>query len=96
MEVSKEIAADIRENVLQYLMVRRTRSSISKYYAEDLKCNNMKFPTVNKPIPVYYEFDDYINEIFEETLSLLNNELTYAKYRPLDEGYLKNPDIRLY
>lgn len=94
LEVSKEIAADIRENVLQYLMVRRTRSSISKYYAEDLKCNNMKFPTVNKPIPVYYEFDDYINEVFEETLSLLNNELTYAKYRPLDEGYLKNPDIR--
>lgn len=94
LEVSKEIATDIRENILQYLMVRRTRSSISKYYAEDLKRNNMKFPTVNKPIPVYYEFDDYINKVFEETLILLNNELTYAKYRPLDEGYIKNPDIR--
>lgn len=95
LSVSKEIAADIRENVLQYLMVRRTRDSISKYYAKDLKKNNMEFPNVNKPIPVYYEFNKYINEIFEETLILLNDELTYAKYRPLDVEYQVNPDVRL-
>lgn len=94
LEISKEIAADIRENVLQYLMVRRTRSSISKYYAKDLKSNNMKFPIVNKPIPIYYEFDEYINNVFDKTLYLLNNELTYAKYRPLDLEYFKNPDTR--
>lgn len=92
LRISKEIAADIRENILQYLMVRRTRSSISKYYSEDLKVNNMEFPEVHKPIPVYYEFDDYINEVFEETLHLLNENLHYAKYRPLADEYQSVPD----
>lgn len=94
LSVSKEIATDIRENVLQYLMVRRTRNSITKFYAEDLKRNNMEFPKVNKPIPIFYEFDSYINEVFEETLQLLNNQLTYAKYRPLDVEYQLNPNIK--
>ena len=35
LKVSKAISADIRENVLQYLMVRRTRNSINKYYQKD-------------------------------------------------------------
>lgn len=92
LKVSKEISADIRENILQYLMVRRTRSSISKYYKEDLKKNKMEFPDVKKPIPVYYEFDDYINEVFEETLRLINQNLTFAKYRPLAAEYQINPE----
>ena len=92
LKVSREISADIRENVLQYLMVRRTRSSISKYYKEDLKKNKMEFPDVKKPIPVYYEFDDYINEVFEETLKLINKNLTYAKYRPLADEYQIKPE----
>ena len=94
LSVSKEISADIRENVLQYIMVRRTRNSISKYYKDDLRRNNMEFPDVKKPIPVYYEFDDYINEVFEETLELINNNLTYAKYRPLSAEYQVSPDLK--
>ena len=94
LSISKEISADIRENVLQYLMVRRTRTSIKKYYKEDLKRNNMEFPDVKKPIPIYYEFDDYINEVFEETLSLINNNLTYAKYRPLSAEYQIKPELK--
>lgn len=94
LQVSKEISADIRENILQYLMVRRTRSSISKYYKEDLKKNKMEFPDVKKPIPVYYEFDDYINEVFEETLRLINQNLTFAKYRPLAAEYQIRPEKR--
>lgn len=94
LKVSKEISADIRENILQYLMVRRTRSSISKYYKEDLKKNKMEFPDVKKPIPVYYEFDDYINKVFEETLKLINQNLTFAKYRPLAAEYQKKPEMK--
>ena len=94
MSVSKEISSDIRENVLQYLMVRRTRNSINKYYQKDLKINKLEFPTVNSPIPVYYEFDDYINKIFDETLELINKNLSYAKYRPLAIEYQKEPEIK--
>ena len=91
LEISKDIATDIRENVLQYLMVRRTRSSISKYYKENLKRNNMEFPKVKKPIPIYYKFDDYIDKVFEETLVLLNKKLHYTKYRPLADEYQITP-----
>ena len=94
LSISKEISADIRENILQYVMVRRTRNSILKYYKDDLKRNNMEFPDVKKPIPVYYEFDKYINEVFEETLELINNNLTYAKYRPLSAEYQIKPDFK--
>ena len=94
LKVSKEISTDIRENVLQYLMVRRTRSSISKYYQKDLKANNMEFPQVKEPKPVYYEFNEEINEIFDKTLNLISKNLTYAKYRPLAIEYQKKPNIK--
>lgn len=95
LKVSKEISRDIRENVLQYLMVRRTRNSIKKYYQNDLKENNLDFPTVNPPIAECYEFTKDINEVFDETLELIAKNLTYAKYRPLAIEYQKNPDTRL-
>jgi superfamily II DNA or RNA helicase len=94
IEESKEIAKDIRENVLQYVMVRRTRNSIKKYYANDLKKNNMDFPDVKRPRPIYYEFDEHINGIFDKTLYLLTKKLTYAKYIPLSDKYMKKPDSR--
>lgn len=93
-EESKKISAEIRDNVLKYIMVRRTRNSISKYYANDLKSHKMEFPDVEKPKPVYYHFDEYTNEVFEETLKKLTEELTYAKYRPLAVEYRKEPETR--
>lgn len=95
-KLSDSISEDIRENVLRHIMVRRTRSSISKYYAKDLKKNNMEFPEVEKPKGKYYQFDEELTEIFNKTLYKLTNKLTYAKYRPLDEEYRKTPDSRYY
>ena len=91
-DISDKIAADIRENVLQYVMVRRTRNTINKYYSNDLKKNKFEFPKIKKPIKVFYEFDENINTIFEETLSLINKNITYAKYRPLAQEYQVEPD----
>ena len=54
IKTAKENAKDIRENVLKYLMVRRTRTEVEKYYGEDLKEQNLKFPEVNDPEPVFY------------------------------------------
>lgn len=94
MELSKKISAEIREDVLKYIMVRRTRKSISKYYAKDLKKHNMEFPNIEKPKPVQYYFDEITNQVFDETLYNLTKKLTYAKYRPLAEEYRENPDSR--
>ncbi len=88
---NKRITKDIREHVLKHLMVRRTRSDIAKYYAEDLKKNHMEFPKVNAPEPKYYKFDDELNEKFDESLEIIAKELSYAKYSPLSDKYAVNP-----
>ena len=82
MRVVKENAEDIRKNVLQYLMVRRTRNAIQKYYGEDLKKQGLKFPQVQDPEPVVYEFDEELDEIFNKTLKLIIREFRYARYTP--------------
>jgi len=48
VKVAKENAGEIREKVLNYLMVRRTRSEIEKYFGEDLKKQGMIVFTESK------------------------------------------------
>ena len=83
MKIVQENAKEIRENVLQYLMVRRTRKSIEKYYSKDMEKQGLKFPKVQDPVPVYYKFDDKLDLIFEETLDIITKKLKYARYAPL-------------
>lgn len=83
MRVVRENAEDIRENVLQYLMVRRTRASITTYYSEDLRRQNLKFPEVEDPQPVYYEFDAHTDSVFMASIDLIANKFKYSRYTPL-------------
>ena len=83
LEVVKENAENIRDNVLQYLMVRRTRDSIKKYYSKDLKKQKLNFPDVQEPTAVIYSFDEDLDKIFNKTLDLIINEFTYVRYTPL-------------
>lgn len=83
VRITKENAKEIREKVLKYLMVRRTRSEITKYYSQDVREGGVKFPNVEDPTPFYYELDDNEDEIFSETIRLISNEFRYARYTPL-------------
>lgn len=83
LRIVKENAEDIRENMLQYLMVRRTRSDITKYYTKDLKKHNFKFPEIEDPNPIIYNFDKELDRIFNKTLELIINKFTYSRYTPL-------------
>jgi len=85
----KENAKEIREKVLKYLMVRRTRSEISKYFAEDLNKQNLKFPDVESPEPFFYELNDVEDEVFNKTIELIAQKFKYARYTPL--LYYKGP-----
>ncbi len=78
---------------MKYIMVRRTRSEIVKYFAEDLKKNNIKFPEVEDPKPFYYQLNDDEDKIFMETVELITQKLKYARYTPL--LYLKEPISQL-
>ena len=90
LQVVKENSKMIREDVLKHVMVRRTRSVIEKYYSKDLEEQGLKFLKVNDPVPVYYQFNHQINQLFNETLELISKQMTYARYMPL--LYLKEED----
>ncbi|MBT5015926.1 helicase [Candidatus Peregrinibacteria bacterium] len=83
LESVKMNSKEIREKVLKYLMIRRTRTEISKYYKDDLAAQKLKFPKVENPKPFYYKFNEYENEVFTKTLQLFNNEFKYTRYTPM-------------
>lgn len=83
LTTTKENSRLIREKVLKYLMVRRTRKEIEKYYGEDLKKQKMSFPIIANPEPVLYEFNEKENDIFFDTIKIISNDFKYARYTPL-------------
>jgi len=81
--VVRENAKEIREKVLKYLMVRRTRTEIVKYFSEDLQRQNLSFPEVEKPEPLFYELNDTEDEVFNKTIELIARKFRYARYTPM-------------
>jgi len=79
----KTNAKEIREKVLKFLMVRRTRSEIEKYFPEDLKKQKLKFPEVKEPKPFYYQLNEKEDNIFNETIHLITQRFKYVRYTPL-------------
>ena len=82
MQTVKENGKEIREKVLKYLMIRRTRSEIMTYFADDLAEQKLKFPDVANPEAVYYQLDDVEDDIFEQTMKHLTSNMKYARYTP--------------
>lgn len=79
----KANAREIRNKVLDYLMVRRTRKEIEKYFKKDIKEQGLKFPEVVKPEPLYYELNNKEDDIFNKTIDLIANKFKYARYMPM-------------
>ena len=62
MRVVKKVAI-IREKVAEISdTVRRTRTEIMKYFSKDLEQQNVKFPEVENPEPLFYELNDVEGE----------------------------------
>jgi superfamily II DNA or RNA helicase len=79
----KENAREIREKVLKYLMVRRTRTEIERYFSKDITHQGLKFPEVEKPTPLFYELNEKEDEIFSKTIALIVDKFKYARYMPM-------------
>jgi superfamily II DNA or RNA helicase len=83
IRVMKENAKEIREKVLKYLMVRRTRTEIIRYFSHDLKHQGLKFPEVEAPSPLFYELDAHEDDVFNRTIGFAAVQFQYARYTPL-------------
>lgn len=83
IHITRQNAKEIREKVLKYLMVRRTRTEIENYFSEDLKREKIKFPEMEKPKPLLYELNEEENRIFDQTIKLITQKFRYARYTPM-------------
>ncbi len=75
----KNASNEIRENILKYIMVRRTRSDVTTYFARDLKEQKLSFPEVADPEKFTYIFSGQIEKVFHKTITLLK-DFRYARY----------------
>jgi len=82
LDLIKDGAEDIREKILKYIMVRRTRSEIKKYFSKDIDEQGLFFPEISDPKRMIYKFDSTIGLVFSQTILLLK-QFSYSRYMPL-------------
>ena len=88
----------IREQVVQPLTVRRTRTDLmeDKRWKADLDAQSIIFPKVEKPRPILYELDAGLDALYDRTIRLLalpdSGGLTYNRYRAI--AFLSNAKLK--
>ena len=78
----KEVSDDIRNSILRYVMVRRTRKDVMTYFKQDMQMQGLTFPDLDNPQKIVYEYEGELEQTFIETIKKLA-EFTYARYTPL-------------
>lgn len=78
----KEVSNEIKNRILRYVMVRRTRSDVVTYFESDIIKQGLNFPDVENPQQIVYEYKGKLEAIFNDTIKLLHS-FTYARYTPL-------------
>lgn len=82
----ESISNTLRDKLLSYIMIRRTRSDIEKLYKEDMQKQNLKFPTIENPKDLAYDLDTDSNKLASESIAFLSSEdnsigkFVYARY----------------
>lgn len=85
-------AQELRDRVLKYVMVRRTRSEIDKFYGDDLKKQNIWFPQINDPVPLLYQLNKTESAVFTSTLERITSaDFHWARYQALNPDYYTGP-----
>lgn len=80
-ELSK-VSSEIREDILKYVMVRRTRHEIIQYFHKDMREQGLSFPEIHAPHTLTYFLGDQLEAKFEKTIELLKG-FSYGRYIPL-------------
>ena len=88
----------IREQVVQPLTVRRTRTDLvgDSRWKADLDKQGIVFPRVEKPRPIFYELDADLDALYDRTVLMLSHPelagLTYNRYRAI--AFLAAPKLK--
>lgn len=98
----KNLSRTIRDCVLSDIMVRRTRTDVQKYYAEDMIRQGIKFPKIKGPVSLNYNLNSELANLFAETMDYISPSeeyklssdkyLNYYRYRAIQ--YLEDDKIK--
>lgn len=102
----KALFQKLRDDVIEPLVIRRTRSDIEadKGYLEDLKNQKIIFPKVGDPKALFYNLEGSLSRLFYDTVSMITgldengNEVEgfgYYRYRAI-EFLSREEDKKIY
>jgi ERCC4-related helicase len=78
----KSVSEEIRNKILRFVMIRRTRSDVKNYFKDDLSKQDIIFPDIADPDRMVYQFDANLESVFKQTVELLRS-FNYTRYVPL-------------
>lgn len=81
LEEVKNISNTVRNKILKFIMIRRTRQDVKEYFKQDIEKQGLHFPDVETPHRITYNYDEFTNNIFNQTIKKLK-EFTFARYQP--------------
>ncbi len=84
----KKIYDEIRNKILDPVIVRRTRTDISSTpeYSKDMIEQGLSFPKIEKPNQILYKLGTELNKLYDETLLFLKdtkNGIGYFRYQAI-------------
>lgn len=84
----KDIYQQIRESILNPIIVRRTRTDIqdSEAYAKDIEEQGVKFPEIIPPKPILYRLRSDVSQLYDYTLDKVKDTkkgLGYYRYQSI-------------
>jgi superfamily II DNA or RNA helicase/HKD family nuclease len=84
----KEIYTEIRNKIIEPIVVRRTRTDIKNTpnYWDDIVAQGVTFPDINPPKQILYQLDDKTDELYDRTLKLVRDTkkgLGYYRYQAI-------------
>ncbi len=82
IEAVKDVAQQVRNQILKHVMVRRTRKEIINFFSQDMSKQGLSFPELADPERIIYTFDSQTDDVFRKTITLLK-QFSYSRYMPL-------------
>ena len=85
------LSQKIRTQVLEPIMVRRTRTDVKKYFQKDIEAQGLVFPHIVGPMTLRYDMNEAQDALFCYTMDCIApigdedaTSLTYARYRAIE------------
>lgn len=86
-----QITKDLRDYVVNQLVIRRTRTDLKKYYAEDMESQGLVFPEITPPKGIPYEMTGELGALFVQSLDIIAPNIAHVDW---DENGVQIFDFR--